>query len=293
MIPTYIQFKFRIFSYCLNCSLTVYIANNHTSSLGDTGQVPSKSQCHPLLTLDELKTEFSHLLMRIRRILSKSSDWEENLEECKEFCCYLKASGDTNIPLFSTENKSAIDNCRNFREFFNIISQHISWDEHSILSEIIRVSNSKEAEQEFNQYRRKVAISKALEIIGSTESSPPPGFERFIVVIDKSYQKLTIDEYEEIKKFIFDILDVYPYVATGYIRVLFDSLHLEWHVSSQATSHMMKMAHQQQAVFIENYYVFMQIGEEKIIDMHAEQILVSLHVQGMYVIYENIKLLNV
>ena len=259
--------------------MTIYIANNHTSSLGDTVQVPSKSQCRPLLTLDELKTEFSHLLMRIRHILSKSSDWEANLEDCKEFCCYLKASGNTNTPLFSTEKKSALDNCRDFREFFNIISQHISWDEHSILSEIIRVSDSKEAEQEFNQYRRKLAISKALEIISSTESNLPAGFKRFIVVIDKSYQKLTIDEYEEIKKFIFDNLDVYPYVTTGYIRVLFDSLHLEWHVTSQAISHMIKMARQRQAVFIENYYVFMQIGEENIIDMHAEQIVVSLHVR--------------
>ena len=233
--------------------MTVYIVNNNASSLGDTGQVPSKSQCCPLLTLDELKAEFSHLLMRIRRILSKSSDWEENLEECKEFCCYLKASGDTNIPLFSTEKKSTLDNCRDFREFFNIISQHISWDEHSILSEIIRVSDSEEAEQELNQYRRKLAISKALEIISSTENNLPPGFKRFIVVINKSYQKLTIDEYEEIKKFIFDHLDVYPYVATGYIRVLFDSLHLEWHVTSQATSHMIKMARQRQAVFTKNY----------------------------------------
>ena len=259
--------------------MTVYIVNNNASSLGDTGQVPSKSQFRPLLTLDELKTEFSHLLMKIRRILSKSSDWEESLEECKEFCCYLKASGNTNIPLFSTESKSAIDNCRNFREFFNIISQHISWDEHSILSEIIRVSNSEEAEQEFKQYRRKVAISKALEIISSSESSPPPGFERFIVVIDKSYQKLTIDEYKEIKEFIFDNLDVHRYVSNEYIRVLCGSLHLEWHVTSQATSHMIKMASQRQAVFTKNYYVFMQIGEEKVIDVHAEQILVSLHVR--------------
>ena len=253
----------------------------HTSSLGDTGQVLFRSQYHPLLTLDELKTEFSHLLMRIRRILSKSPDWEKNLEECKEFCCYLKASGNTNTPLFSTEKKSAIDNCRDFREFFNILSQHISWDEHSILSEIIRVSDSEEAEQEFNQYRRKMAISKALEIISSTESNLPSGFKKFIVVIDKSYQKLTIDEYEEIKKFIFDNLDVYPYVATGYIRVLFDSLHLEWHVTSQAIAHMIKMAHQRRAVFTKNYYVFMQIGKEKIIDVHAEQIIVSLHVCGL------------
>ena len=240
--------------------------------LGDTGQVPSEPT---LLTLDQLKTEFSHLLMRIRHILSQSSDRDRNLEACKEFCSYLKASGNANVPLFSKEMKSAIDNCRDFRQFFDIISQHISWDGPFILSEIIDECGSVEAEEEFKKYKRKMAVSKALEIISSIESNPPPGFERFIVIIDKPYRKLTVDKYEEIKKFIFDNLDINSYVATGYIRVLFDSLHLEWHVTTQATPHMIKMAIEQREVFTKNCYVFIQIGKEIIIDVRTEQTVVS------------------
>ena len=261
----------------------MYIASNHPSSIGDTGQVPSKSQYRPLLTLDQLKAEFNHLLMRIRRILSQSSNWEENLERCKEICCYMKTNGSTSTPLFSI---SAIDNCRDFRQFFAIIREHISWDAHSILSEIIDECGSVEAEAEYKQYKRKMAVSKGLEIISSTESDPPPGFDRFIVVIDKPYKKLTVDKYEEIKKFIFDNLDVYHYVANEYIRVLFDSLHLEWHVATQAILHMIKMAHERQAVFTKNCFVFMQIGKEIIIDLCNERTVVS-YIYSTFMDYES------
>ena len=232
---------------------------------------PSQS----LLNNDLLRAEFGRLIMTIRRILSRCPNWEENLEACKELCAYVKASDNTSVPLFSTEKISEINNCRDFREFFGIVNQHLSWDEHSILTEIIDECGSDEAEQEFNKYKRKLAVSKALEIISSTESNPPPGFEKFCVIIDKPYKKLTTEKYEEIKTFIFNNLDINRYVTNGYIRVLFDSLHLEWHVTIQAIPYMIKMAHKQKAFFESNFFVFLQIGKEVIIDIHTKQILVS------------------
>ena len=187
----------------------------------------------------------------------------------------MQASGNANTPLFSEADMSKINNCTDFKQMFGIISQHISWDEHYILNEIIDVCSSDEAEKEFTQYKRKIAISKALEIISSTESDPPPGFDKFIVIIDEPYRKLTVEKYEEIKKFIFDNLDIYRYVSSGYIRVLFNSLHLEWHVTTQATPYMIKMALKRRAVFTKNCYVFMQIEKEIIISMRTEETLVS------------------
>ena len=98
------------------------------------------------------------------------------------------------------------------------------------------------------------------------------------VIINKPYKKLTIDKYLEVKTFIFSNLNVDRHVTTGYIGVLFDSLHFEWHVTTQALSHMIKMAHEKQAVFTENFYVFMKIGKEIIIDMHTQQTSVSLFI---------------
>lgn len=191
----------------------------------------------------------------------------------------METSGNSGTSLLSTEKKSAIDNCSDFKEFFNIMHQYISWDAYFILSEIIDECKSVEAEEEFDKYKKKMAVSKALEIISSTKSDPPPGFDKFIVIIDKPYSKLTVGKYEEFKKFIFVNLDVHRYVANEYIRVLFNSLHLEWHVTTQAIPHMIEMAYKQRAVFIRNYYVFMKIGKEIIIDdMYTEQTLVSLHV---------------
>ena len=233
------------------------------------GQVLPELQRHPLLANDQLRAEFGRLIMTIRRILSNSPNREDNLDACKELCIYLKASGNANIPLFSPVE---INNCRDFKQLFEIVNHHLSWDEHSLLNEIIDECGSDEAEQEFTKYKRKMAISKALEIISSTPSNPPPGFEKFCVIIDKSYKKLTVEKYEEIKTFIFNSLDVHRYVTTGYIRVLFGSLHLEWHVTLQAVPHMIRKAHEQQTLFKRNFFVFIQIGREVIINTQTEQV---------------------
>ena len=209
--------------------------------------------------------------MNICKILSKCPNKEVNLETCKELCIYLKASNSTNVLLFNKEKCLEINDCSNFRQLFEILNQHLSWEEDSILTQIIAECDSDEAEQEFDKYKRKMAVSKALEIISSTESNPPPGFEKFCVIIDIPYKRLSVEKYEEIKSFIFDNLDVRRFVTNKHIRVLFHSLHLEWHVISQAISYMIKMARQQRAVFTENYYVFMQIGKEVIIDIHTKQ----------------------
>lgn len=211
--------------------------------------------------------------MRIRHILSQSPNKDVNLEACKELCFYWEASDNANIPLFNTEKKSKINNCKDFKELFEIISEHICWDEHSILTQIIDECNSDEAKKEFTKYQRKGAISKSLEIISSNESYPPPGFEKFCVIIDKPYRQLTVEKYEETKEFIFKNLDTKLYCTNAYIRVLFDSLHLEWYVTTQAIPHMIKIALKRKNFFKENYFIFMKIGNEVIIDMHTEQTL--------------------
>ena len=101
----------------------------------NTGQVLLDLQKHPLLTNDQLRAKFGRLIMTICRILSKCSNWEDDLDACKELCIYLKASGNANIPLFSPEKIVEINNYRDFKQLFEIVNHHLSWDEHSILDE--------------------------------------------------------------------------------------------------------------------------------------------------------------
>ena len=209
--------------------------------------------------------------MDIRSILSESPKKKNNLKKCKELCIYLKASDSANALLFSPEKCTKINKCSDFRQLFEILNQHLNWDELSILTQIIDICGSDEAKQEFDKYKKKMAVSRALEIISSTKSNPPPGFERFCLKIDKPYKRLTVEEYEEIKEFIFKNLDTHRYVTDEYIRVLFDSLHLEWHVTSQATPHMIKRANAQKAFFKKSLIVFMQVGEKIIINIHTKQ----------------------
>ena len=229
----------------------------------------------PLLTDDILRTEFGRLILKLSHILEQSPNCKTNLELCKKFCVLLKASSNSKASLFTPEKLTEIKRCSDFEEFFEIVNQHLSWDEYSILTHIIDECESEEAEEEFNKYKRKIAISQALEIINSIESDPPPGFTKFCVIIDKPYKKLTVEKYEETKTFIFNNLDTNRYVTNKYIRVLFDSLHIEWHVTVQATPHMIIMAYEKQACFKGNFYVFMKIGSETIIDLHTKQASVS------------------
>ena len=229
--------------------------------IDEIGQPLSQPEKHPLLINDRLRAEFGRLIMTICRILNKSPDWKDNLESCQDLCIFQKASDNAKVPLFNQEKVMEIRNCKDFKQLFEIVYHHLSWDEHSILIEIIDECGSKEAEEEFTKYTRKLAVCKALEIISSTICRPPPGFEKFCVIIDVSYKKLTLEKYKEIKTFIFNTLDVCLHVTNGNIRVLLGSLCLEWHVTMQAVPQMIKMAHGQRGVFIKNFYVFMQIGE--------------------------------
>ena len=124
----------------------------------NTGQVLLGAQKSSLLTFDKLMAEFSSLLVQIRLILSQSPKQKDNLEVCKELCTYLKASNSANIPLFSQENISKINNCSDFRQLFEIMGQYFSWEEPSILNEIIIQCRSDEAEEEFQKYKRKMEL---------------------------------------------------------------------------------------------------------------------------------------
>ena len=68
-------------------------------------------------------------------------------------------------------------------------------------------------------------------------------------------------------------------MTNKYIRVLFDSLHLEWHVTVQAIPHMIEMAYKRKLLFIKNLFVFMQIREKVVINVKRDpELSVSYHI---------------
>ena len=208
--------------------------------------------------------------MVICHILGQSPNWKKNLEACKIFFGSLKVSDSTKASLFSAKKLSEIKKCKDFTQLFEIVNLYLNWDDCYLVAKIIDVCESDKAEMEFKNYKRKIAVYKNLEIT-STTFIPPPGFQKFCVTINKSHKVLTSENYKELKTFIFNNLNVHCYVTTGHIKVLYGPLHLEWHVTMQAISHMVKIAREKQDFFRKHAFVLMQIGKEVIISPHTDR----------------------
>ena len=218
-----------------------------------------------LISITSLNADFTSLLLNVHHILSKSPNEKENLEICKEYCILLRISDSSSQPLFNAEKIAKIKECCNFKQLFEIISIHMSWDEHSILTQIVNHCKSVEGQQEIEIFEKKLALCQGLQIISRTMSKKTEDFVKFCIIINKPYKNVTIDEYKKIKAYICSNLDVYAYVTVGFIRMLYHSLHIEWLVTVQAVPHMIKSAYQNRSIFMKQNFVFMQIGIEVVI----------------------------
>ena len=220
-----------------------------------------------LISVTSLNADFTGLLLNVRNILSKSPNHQENLEACKEYCALFRIADSSNKFLFSAEDISKIKECNNFITLFKIVSLYMSWDEHSILSQIVDQCNSIEGQQEIEKFEKKLALYQGLQIISSiSQQNVSEDFAQFCIIINKPYKSVTIEEYTKVKTFIFSHLKTHAYVTVGFIRMLYHSLHIEWVVTVQAVPHMIRNAYENKDGFIKRNVVFMQIGVEVVIE---------------------------
>ena len=219
------------------------------------------------ITISQCHLEFSKLVMSVLGVLQTNMNEDKALERCKQFCTVLCISDSSDELLFNDEQQKKIDQCNDFRELFRSLHPHWNWNDCSILKYIIELCESNEAEQEIKQYERKMALCAGLNLIfDQNRSEPPPGFAKFYVIVNQPYDKLTVEQYESARKFIFDNVNVYQYVAHPFIHVLFGSVHFHWHIKVEAVPHMIEMALQRKEIFLKNSYVFMQIGSNVVFD---------------------------
>ena len=220
-----------------------------------------------LISVKNLNADFTSLLVNVCNILSNPRNEQKNLEICKDFCVMLLISDGSNQPMFNAEK---IRECRNFKQLFEIIRMDMSWDEHSILTQIVDHCNSAKGKEEINKFEKKMALYQGLQIISSDSSRPEQNlsedFVKFCAIIDKPYKNVTINEYKDIKHYICSNLKVRTCVIAGFIKMLYHSLHIEWLVSVQAVPHMINNAYQNKDVLIKENFVFMQIGIEVVIN---------------------------
>lgn len=250
------------FTYTHVC-VHVFNLHNYVERSKLHSEVPVEPQS-TLISVTSLNADFTGLLVNVCHILSNSPDCQDKLEICKDYCSLLKVSkSHSNNLLF----KGEIKGCSNFKQLFETISLHMSWDEHSMLTEIVNKCKSVEGQQEIEKFKKKLALFQGIQIISCTsKQNLPKDFAKFIVIINKTYKNVTIEEYTDIKMYIFSKLDTCAYMTVGFMRLLYHPLHIEWLVSVQAVPHMIKNAHQNKDIFIKENFVFMQIGVEVVIE---------------------------
>ena len=180
---------------------------------------------------------------------------------------YFRVSKKSSGLIFSSKSITKIKKCSNFEKLFKIVTEYTSWDEYSLLTHIAIKCESVEGQQEIAKFDEKVDLFKRLQIISNTSKQKfSEDFVKFCIIIKKPYEKATIEEYKEIKAYIFSNLETNPSVAVGSVTMHYHSLHIEWLVTVQAVSHMVKSAQQSKDIFIKDNFVFMQIGTEVVIN---------------------------
>ena len=156
--------------------------------------------------------------MTINRILEEK--YKDKLKMCKQFCSYLCIGEHSDILLFSDEQIAKIDECISFQNLQ--LHKHWSCEEYSILKGIIALCDSREAETEVGKFEKFMAVRCGMNLISEkySHNELPEKYINLLISINKPYGSLTLKDYDELRTFIFQYLDVKKYVALPFIKFL-------------------------------------------------------------------------
>ena len=208
-------------------------------------------------------------MITIRKILEKCKD---KLEECKELCSNLTVSDNSDVLLFNDEQLIRINKCTSFQDLFMILRKHWNWKEYSILKTIIAMCDSEEAVAELDKFEKLMSSYCGMKLI-SDKYSPdelPVNYVKLCITVDKPYKSLTLQDFDELRSFIFEHLDVQKYIALPFIKFLFSSLHLEWYIPMQAVSHIIRAVHQNKKIFLQKSVIQITVGDKNILGIQTE-----------------------
>ena len=98
----------------------------------------------------------------------------------------------------------------------------------------------------------------------------PENYVKLCITIDKPYKSLTLQDFYELRNFIFEHLEVKKYIALPFVKFLFSSLHLEWYIPMQAVSHIIKTSRSNRAALIQESIVLIKIRDKNILDVKRD-----------------------
>ena len=234
-------------------------ASSPAGATGRSGQSTIRTPGH-------LSVQFSTFVATIATLLNTFCT--DKLEQSKQLCSNLTVSDSFDELLFNDEQLQKINGCSTFSELFNILRKHWSYNDYSILKEILTLTNLKKAKDELQLFKTRMASYEGMKILSEnipTEAISPE-YIRLKVTIDKSYREITLEDFTKLRDFVFKNLDIKYYTALPHIIFLIGSLHLEWYVLRKAAPHMIKMAKQNKEVFTSNSVAFIQVDQSIVLD---------------------------
>ena len=224
-----------------------------------------------IFTPEEASGEFGILLANIIKELSNNET--ENLELIKDVCSCLTVKGDPSALLFNDDQQEAINACGNIRILFRKNLRHCwRWDDFIILTKIVQsLDSSDHCIHLIRQYEKKIYSEMKLkdihEYCKQQSKDLPIGYHKMVAIVkNKSFLRITLEEYRKLKEFISQHCEVEPYAISPFTEAWFGSLLLEWFVPSTAVPHMIKMATINANVFITQNFVYLKISSTVIFD---------------------------
>jgi len=216
-----------------------------------------------------LTNDFDMLLSSIIGLLEKFID---NLEVCKQDCCNLTISDNSELLLFGSKKLTEIKCCSSFQQLVNVLQEHFSWKEFSLLKRIISKSGSVEAIVKLTQFEQSMCSACDMNVVSDSLllSDLPRDYVKLHVKGDNPFQDLTLESFQKFRDFIFQYLDIKLYVALPYITFDVDSQYLEWYVPVQAVPHITEAAKNDGEMLAEHSISFIQVSDKVIYDSQGK-----------------------
>ena len=171
---------------------------------------------------NEAIIEFAAIVSRIEEKLTKTNE-AENLNAIKSICGYLPINDKIDTPMFTAEQLKEIDACSNIRDIFRKMRFYLRWDDHLILSAIIRRLDSEECEEILGKFQSKIDCQMKLEQIFEEckkhKQEVPKGYTKMVAIVNKKYSRITKEEYDELKCFIAEHCGIESYVLSPFLNM--------------------------------------------------------------------------
>ena len=250
------NFSKTIQSFLVDSALTVSVAITNTSSV--------------IMTPGQAATEFAILMAKLIKELQHNE--HENLEDIKSICSFLTIGRNSDKPLFNDDQHKAIEACKELKTLFRNAFRHCwKWNNITTLKMIIQSLDSDKCMELIDQYENKIDARMKLEHIyehyKKEDLTPPEEYHKMVAIIsNKVFSTITKEEYDDLRQFTAEYCGVYPCVMSLSNVSPFNSLLLEWFISSNAVQYMVEISKRNVVNFTNAAFVFLKISSTVIFD---------------------------